>query len=115
MTMARMMEHISGERGTHALPNYRLIWLKAQYARKEERLSVLDIIGLIGMSLVGIAGFIGLLLWRFPGILNGIIDSSHRPLPDINTVFSNSAPLAVIIGLIIMVWVLTRDSFFAER
>ena len=115
MNMTRVMETISGEHSAHALPSYQLIWLKAQYAKKEERISLLDIIALSGMSLAGIAGFIGLLLWRFPNIFNGIIDSSHQHLPDISAVFSNGAPVAVIIGLIITVWVLTRDSFFAER
>jgi hypothetical protein len=113
--MVTMMKRISDEPAPHSYPAHRLIWLKAQYARKQERLSVLDIAALAGMSLAGIAGLAGLLLWRFPQTFTGIIDSAAVSLTDFKSVLSNGAPLVVIAGVLVMVWVLSRDSFFAER
>ena len=113
--MTMMMGKISSQSTAHALPSYRLIWLKAQYARKQERLSAFDLFALIGMSLVGVAGLSGLLLWRFPQLFTGIIDVTGRSAPDLKNLFSNGAPLVVIVGVLVMIWLLTRDSFFAER
>ena len=113
--MTRLMQEISHEDVPRTLPGYRLIWLKAQYARKQERLSKLDILSLAGLSIVGIAGLARLLVWRFPKILAGVVDITGVSLPDFKNVFSNGAPFAVIIGVVFMVWALTRDSFFAEK
>ena len=115
MKMTMMMGKISSQSTAHSLPSYRLIWLKAQYARKRERLSAFDLVALIGMSLVGVAGLSGLLLWRFPQLFTGIIDVTGSSASDLKNVFSHGAPLAVIAGVVVMVWLLTRDSFFAER
>jgi len=115
LNMVTMIKKISDEYATHALPGYRLIWLKAQYARKQERLSLLDFAALAGMSLAGIAGLAGLLLWRFPQTFTGIIDSAAASLIDFKSVLSNGAPLLIIAGVLVMVWVLSRDTFFAKR
>ena len=113
--MTSAMKTIAGAESAHPLPSYRLLWLKAQYARKQERLSAIDMISLIGMTLTGIAGMAGLVLWRFPKLFNGILETTGTSAIPWGNIISNGAPLAVIAGAFIMVWLLTRDSFFAER
>ena len=115
MAMTKITKKISQEDSTHALPSYRLIWVKAQYVRRQERLSKLDLIALIGVSLVGIAVFAGLLLWGFPQLFAGVLQSVGASSPGWSHILSNGTPLAVILGVLIMVWLLTHDSFFAER
>jgi hypothetical protein len=109
------MQGYSHELESRKLPSHRLIWLKAQYALKQERLSKFDIAALVGMSVVGLAGFVGLLLWQFPHFLSGFIDLTGRSFPGIRNVFSHSTSLPIAIGVVIMVWVLTRDSSFVKR
>jgi hypothetical protein len=115
IAMTTMLKNFSTIDTEHPLPMYRIIWLKAQYARKEERLSTLDLVALGGMTLVGIAGLLGLLVWRFPQLFAGVFDSAARTAPGFTNVFSDGAPLAVIIGALVLVWGLTRGSFPAER
>ena len=113
--VASLTHRFSSEHVPHDLPNHRLIWLKAEYSHKQERLSKFDLVALIGMWLVGALGLIGLFYWQFPQMFTGVIDLAGRSLPDIKNVFSNGTPLIAIIGLLVMAWVFTRDSFFAER
>ncbi len=113
--MTTFMQKISHEEVPHTLPSYRLIWLKAQYARKQERLSTLDMVALIGMSLTGIAGLIGLLFWRFPQFFDGAVNATGTSAVNWTGMVSNGAPFAVIVGVLVTVWLLTRDSYFAER
>jgi len=70
---------------------------------------------LVGMALVGIAGFAGLLLWQFQDRLSGLSGKTGLSLPYVTSVVSTFAPVAVFIGLVLMVWILTRDSSFMER
>ena len=115
IAMTTLMQKISREDVLHALPSYRLIWLKAQYARRQERLSALDMVALIGMSLTGIAGFVGLLFWRFPQLFDGAVNVTGTSAVNWTGMVSHGVPIAVIVGAIVTVWLLTRDSFFAER
>jgi hypothetical protein len=115
IAMTTIMNNISAADTPHPLPSYRLIWLKAQYARKQERISKLDILSLAGMSILGLAGLAGLAFWRFPKLFSGIMDSTGTSALPWSNLFSNGAPLGVIAGALIIVWLLTRDSHFAER
>lgn len=115
ITMTTTMNRLATIEPPHPLPGYRLIWLKAQYARKQERISALDMITLIAMSLAGIAGLAGLLFWRFPNFLEGVLGSGGTGSFQWSTVFSGGTPLIAAVGALVIVWLLTRDSFFAER
>jgi hypothetical protein len=97
----------------HSLPSHRLIWMKAQYARKQERISTLDMVTLIAMSAAGVMGLAGLLFWRFPKLLGGILGGTGS-FPW-STMFSGGTPFIAAVGALLVVWFLTRDSFFAER
>ena len=111
ITMTTAMTNMATGGAARPLPSYRLIWLKAQYARKEEQLSKLDILALTGMSLGGIVAVLGLLLWRFPKIFGGLMETA---VPW-RSLVSNGTPLVIIAGALLIVWLLTRDSHFAER
>ena len=110
-----MMNKFAAEGGVRALPNYRILWLKAQYARRQERLSALDLVGLIGIALGGVGGLIGLSAGMFPRPFAALVEMAGRSVPALTSLFSNNAPLVVIIGIAVMVWLVTRDSIFAER
>jgi hypothetical protein len=115
MEITKMMNQFAAEGRVHTLPNYRIVWLKAQYARRQERLSALDLVGLIGIALGGVGGLVGLSAGMFPRPFAALVELTGRSLPALTSLFSNNAPLAVMIGVGVMVWLLTRDSIFAER
>lgn len=113
-----MMKHLKALSTTdieHSLPNYRLIWLHAQYARRQERISILDILMLVGMALLGLAGFLGIMFWQFRDLFTGVLGKMGISFPHMTNVISSGAPVAVFLGLIVIVWILTRDSSFMER
>jgi hypothetical protein len=113
--VSHWMQGYSREYESRKLPSHAVIWLKAQYALKQERLSKLDIAALVGMSVIGVAGLVGLLLWQFPHFVSGAIDLTGRSFPDLRNVFSRSTALTVAVAAAILVWVITRDSFTAKR
>jgi hypothetical protein len=115
MEVKKMMNKFAAEGRVHTLPNYRIVWLKAQYARRQERISALDLVGLIGIALGGVGGLIGLSAGMFPRPFAALVELTGRSLPALTDLFSNNAPLAVMIGVAVMVWLVTRDSIFAER
>ena len=109
------MQAYSREHESPTLPTHRLIWLKAQYVGKQERFSKFDILALGGMSLIGVAGFVGLVLWQFPQLLSDLLHKAGRSFPGLMSMLSHSASLAVAAAVLIIVWVLTRDSFMTDR
>jgi|ERR1041385_3366754 hypothetical protein len=112
--VAALVHTYSSDHISYPFPNHRLIWLKAQYARKQDRISKFDIVALVGMWVLGASGFVGLLFWRFPEVFFEVIHFAGSSALDIRSVLSNGAPFAVLIGVLVTVWVLTRDSFFTE-
>ena len=125
-TAAILVKRLSGEGASAAagaeaddqmefsLPRYRVIWLKAQYVRRQERLSSLDILSLAGLWAVGAAGFLGLILWKFPRLLKGVLENAGTASNSLTGVFSHYESLAVAGGVFLLVWLLTKERFFAE-
>jgi hypothetical protein len=97
------------------LPSYRVIWLKAQYARRQERLTKLDIAFLCGISVLGFAALAGFFLWQFPTVSTGALHLALKSLPDVRGLFTHHASLTVTLVGLIMVWIITRDTFTVRR
>lgn len=112
--MTMIIQGMHGDEKEHHFPTYRLIWLKAQFVRREERLSAIDLVALVAMSLAGIAMLAGFLLWRFPQMFNGALKIADRSMPRFIDLISNSPQLVVIIIVFIGVGVLTKDRFLAD-
>ncbi len=109
-----MMNKFAIEGGTHALPDYHIIWLKARYAGRQEKLSKLDLVGLAAIALGGVGGLVGLSAGMFPQPFASLVTWTGQSLPALMSLVSQNAPLGVIIGVAVMVWLLTRDSIFAK-
>lgn len=94
-------------------PLYWQIWLKAQFAHREERLSKLEVLALRGASLVAAIGFIGLLLGNWPRFFAWLIHAT-KSAPSWPGLFSSDFSLAAASGLIVILCILIYDIFFAE-
>ncbi|MGB2867996.1 MAG: hypothetical protein WBD36_06075, partial [Bacteroidota bacterium] len=110
-----MMKELVANNPAHRLRDYRVIWLKAQYARKEERLTKFDLLALVGLSLSGIAGLFGLFLLMLPQLSGRFLDIMVPAVPRLSTVLSSGVPVLVVTGVAVMIWILTRDSIFIEK
>jgi hypothetical protein len=114
MAMTSMMNELVTVDDPHPLPHFRTIWLKSRYAKKQERLTKFDLFALAAVSLSGLGGLVALLYWIFPQLFGGflaipVFANLHFP-----NLASLGTPTLVLIGLAITVWLLTRDSIFAE-
>ena len=113
IAMTTMMNEISAREPTHSLPNYRTIWLKARYARKQERLTKFDILSLAGLSLFGIATLAVLLMVVFPQVFRGIFDIPTISVPQLTAAFSRGTSVFILAGVALIVWLLTKDWKYA--
>ena len=100
---------------TPSLPAYRLLWLKAQFNRKQEHLSKLDLITLLGLSLVGALAFIGVLFWKIPQLHQWTTNVVSASSPSWLSLIPMSVPIAVVVAFLIAVWVFSLEFFFARR
>ena len=115
VAMTTMMSEIAAGEGPHTLPGYRLIWLKAQFARKQDRLTKFDLFALGGLSLSGIVGLVIFFFWRFPES-----SATLRSIPAIfslflSNIYSLGIPGFVFVAILVTVWILIQDSTFTQR
>ena len=113
IAMASMMKELSARELPHPLPNFRTVWLKARYARKQESLTKFDVLSLAGLSLVGIAGLAVLLMVIFPQLFRKIIDIPSISISQLTGAFSGGTPLLILAAVGALVWLLTKDSKYA--
>lgn len=99
---------------SHQFPNPQLLWIRAQIARKEEKLSALDLLTLAGMTLLGAAGLIGFLFWRWPQLKHFVGGTVTASMPKLIDVFPVGIPLFVLFAVVAMVLVVTHDYFTAR-
>jgi hypothetical protein len=115
MALTTMMNELTADEPRYSFPNYRTIWLKARYARKQEHLTKFDLFALAAVSLSGLGGLVALLYWIFPQLFGGILDIPVFANLRFPNFASLGTPTFILVGLAITVWLLTRDSIFAER
>jgi len=111
--MTTTMNILTTNTATRAFPDYRILWMKAQLAKRQERLTTLDLVGLITVALGGTAGLAGLSVGLFPRLVSSLIALTGQPLPAIQSLVAANAPLGVLIGVGVMIWLITRDRRYA--
>ena len=92
------------------LPSPRLLWLKAQYGRRQDGITKLDLIALIGMALVGIVLLGGIVVWRFPKLFIGFMSFIQSTAPDSARDFNVTTPIVVFFLLVLFGWFITHDA-----
>jgi hypothetical protein len=97
-----------------AIPGYRLIWLKAQFTQKQERLFALDVVSLLGLSLVGALMFLGIVFWKLPQLSSWTLELFSSSTSSWMNSFPLNIPVAVVIAFVLAVWVFTLESYFSK-
>jgi hypothetical protein len=55
-----------------------------------------------------------LLLLLFPELFKRILDVPAISIPHLQNIFTSGAPILILAGVAVMVWLPTRDSIFAK-
>ncbi len=98
-----------------AIPPYRVLWLKAQFTQRQEQLSKLDLVTLLGLSLVAAITFIGIMFWKIPRLqewnISRLFDSSSGWISSLPL----NIPVAIVIVFMIAVWMFSLEFYFTKR
>lgn len=87
--------------------SYRVPWWKAQCIRKQERLSRLDRLMLIGVFVAAAMVLAGFALWKWSLVQRWLAGVSGEP--------GSSLPLYLLAGCAALVWFLTEEVFAGEK
>ncbi len=109
------MNAVAAREMPHPSPDYRSIWLKARYARRQEQLTKFDVLALAGLTLGGMAGLFMLLILIFPQLVSRVFGISVVPVSLIPSMSSGRTMMLFLAGFILLVWGLTRDWTLAKR
>jgi len=110
-----MFVRLSDKDDDHRLPEYLSLWLRAQFARREEKLSRLDLIALGGLSISVVIGLAGIALGASSRVFNRVLDAGRDISPVVQQGLAHGAPIVLIIGVILLLWLLTGDATFLDK
>ncbi|MBI1803420.1 MAG: hypothetical protein HY033_06550 [Ignavibacteriae bacterium] len=111
-----MMKQLATDtlRVSRALPSYQLLWIRAQFVRRQEKLSLLDLVAFIGALVIGLTGLLGVLIWKVPGVFQSVF-GFKGPQPSAWTdLIPVGLPMLIVVGGLLLYLALS-DVFVAER
>lgn len=97
-----------------SFPSHQTLWIRAQFTSRQEKLSLLDLIAFSGAIVLGLAGLLGILLWKVPAylrLLPGFENQSPVTWSDLVPV---GIPVFVIVGGLLL-YTFFSDLFAVER
>ncbi len=98
-----------------AIPAYKYIWLRSQFQRREERLTRLDLVKLLGSSFIGALALIAIVFWKIPALSKGIKDIFSNGISDWVTIIPIGIPLSFAIVTLIAIWVYSLEFYKLKR
>ncbi len=116
LSIVPMMEQLRSEtlnEPSH-LPSAQLIWIRAQFSKRQEKLSLLDLVTLIGAVITGAAGLLAGLIWKIPGLLQSIPGFNGQQPPSVIDVAPVGIPILLIVGGL-LIYTIFSDAFAMER
>jgi hypothetical protein len=99
---------------SRAFPSHQVLWIRAQFTKRQEKLSLFDLVTFVGTLAVGLIGLLGVLIWKVPGFLHlvpGFKDQSPLPWTELAPV---GIPVIVIVGGLLL-YTIFSDVFAVER
>ncbi len=107
--IGRLMNESAG-RTTAALEppvSYRVLWLKAQFMRRQEQLSRLDRLMFLGALATSAVALAGIALWKWSDVQRWLASLSGGPVAGL--------PIYLLVGCAALVWFLTEEIFVNDR
>jgi hypothetical protein len=116
LSILPMMEQLRSETLNEPahLPSSQLIWIRAQFSKRQQKLSLLDLVILIGALVTGTAGLFGILIWKIPGVLQAIPGFTKQQSPSIIDLAPIGVPILLIVGGL-LIYTIFPDVFAVEK
>ena len=117
LTVSQSMKSVQadGFARAKAIPAYKYLWLRGEFNRREEHLSRLDLVKLLGSSFVGVLALIGIIFWKVPSLSADIMEIFSGKIPDWLTIIPIGIPLSVAIVTLIAIWVYSLELYKLRR
>ncbi len=117
LTISQTMKSVQtdGFARAKAIPAYKYLWLRGQFNRREERLSRLDLVKLLGSSFVGVLALIGIIFWKVPSFSSMVTEIFSGKIPDWLAIIPVGIPLSVAIVTLIAIWVYSLELYKLRR
>ncbi len=107
IAVAMAMQQLASKTSAEIPVSYRILWLRAQFIRKQEHLSRIDLFMLIGSFAVLVPSFICVALWKWPMVQAWLTNGSGNP--------NSNLPIYIFAGCAALVWFLTEEVFLQEK
>ncbi len=107
VTVTSALQRLALKTAGEAPASYRILWLRAQFVRKQENLSKLDRFMLVGSFAVLLVGLLGIALWKWPVVQSWLTNGS------VST--ESNLPLYVAAACAALVWFLTEEVFVQDK
>jgi hypothetical protein len=115
LMVVREMSPLAALSPAQSFPAYRLMWMKARYTQRQQRLSILDLVWMISLAILGVVIFCGIIVWRFPALFPGLSRLVQSNLPPCGNGLYATIPFVGLVICLTLLWLITRDRFFAEQ
>ena len=97
-----------------AAPPYRGVWLRAEYARRQQQRTRRELVQAVVPLAATVAFISGLLMWKRPA-LHDLVRGSIDLAASVPGQFTGGVALAVLLGFVVLTVVLMEDSWSRER
>jgi hypothetical protein len=95
-------------------PPYRGVWLRAEYARRQQRRARRELVQAIVPAAATAVFVSGLLIWKRPS-LHDLVRGSIDLVASVPSLFTGGVTLAVLLGFVMLTFVLMEDSWSRDR
>jgi hypothetical protein len=102
-----LRDHVSG-------CHYRGVWLRAEYARRQQRRARRELVQAIVPAAATAVFVSGLLIWKRPS-LHDLVRGSIDLVASVPSLFTGGVTLAVLLGFVMLTFVLMEDSWSRDR
>jgi predicted anti-sigma-YlaC factor YlaD len=114
LDVVQAMQRLAMQTASPPAPPYRGVWLRAEYARRQQRRARRELVQAIVPAAATAVFVSGLLIWKRPS-LHDLVRGSIDLVASVPSLFTGGVTLAVLLGFVMLTFVLMEDSWSRDR
>ena len=114
LDVVQAMQRLAMQTASPPAPPHRVVWLRAEYARRQERRARRELVQAIVPAAATVIVVSGLLVWKRPS-LHDLVRGSIDLAASVPSLFTGGVAVAVLLGFVMLTFVLTEESRSRDR